>query len=94
MLPNHVKGSSEGENSLPFCLIFPSRGWPSSPELNRAAHLLDDVGGGMVGEIRKEVHKEPKKEGAAAARKGGPDTTASESSGEGRYRRNLHIREK
>ena len=64
VLPNHVKGSGEGENSLPFCLIFPSRGWPSSPELNRATHLLDDVGGGMVGEIRKEVHNATKKEGA------------------------------
>lgn len=96
MLPNHVKGSSEGENSLPFCLIFPSRGWPSSPELNRATHLLDDVGGGMVGEIRKEVYKktQERRSDSAAARKGGPDTTASESSGEGRYRRNLHIREK
>lgn len=64
MLPNHVKGSSEGESSLPFCLIFPSRGWPSSPELNQATHLLDDVGGGMVVEIRKEAHNATKKEGA------------------------------
>lgn len=64
MLPNHVKGSSEGENSLPFRLIFPSRGWPPSLELNQATHLLDDVGGGMVVETRKEVHNATKKEGA------------------------------
>lgn len=38
--------------------------WPSVPELHRHSHWPDDVGGGMVGEIRKEVHKEPKKEGA------------------------------
>lgn len=70
--------------------------WPSVPELHRHSHWPDDVGGGMVGETRKEVHKEPKKRrsDSAAARKGGPDTTASESSGERRYRRNLHIREK
>lgn len=38
--------------------------WPSVPELHRHSRWPDDVGGGMVGEIRKEVHKEPKKEGA------------------------------
>lgn len=68
--------------------------WPSVPELHRHSHWPDDVGGGMIGEIRKEVHKEPKKEGAILPPpdEGGPDTTASEPSGERRYRRNLHIR--
>ena len=38
--------------------------WPPAPELHRGLHWPDDAGGGMVGEIRKEVHKEPKKERA------------------------------
>lgn len=77
-----------------FLFDIPLSGLPSSPELNRATHLLDDVGGGMVGEIRKEVHNATKKKGAIPPPpdEGGPDTTASEPSGERRYRRNLHIR--
>lgn len=43
VLPNHVKGSSEGKNSLPFCLIFPFRGWPPGLESNQALHLPDDL---------------------------------------------------
>lgn len=43
----------------------PLRSLPPVPELHRHSHWPDDAGGGMVvGEIRKEVHKEPKKEGA------------------------------
>lgn len=42
----------------------PMWSWPSVPESHRHSHWPDDVGGGMVGEIRKEVHNATKKEGA------------------------------